>query len=349
MRSEGWRFSFYQAVWLLGQLNEDAAPVGGLGPVSKEAIRFRPDIEMGFPATDVRRIRQHIDPVTDRTYDQIDVTFLGLYGVTTPLPLHYATRILKDEQKYEEPASANGDPQPRPKCSPVREFLDVIHHRLIALFYRSWLKYRYERSFGDGRADQLTECLLNLVGMSSSQSADNHVSPVKMIRYAGLLTQKPRSASGLQGLLGDYWSASDVDVVVEQFDGRWVAIDPLDQSQLGIRNFSLGVDLTVGSQIYDLAGAFKVIMGPLDWATYLEFLPDGSKFAQTQELIRLYASDPLVPSIELRLKAGEIPETQLTSDSFAGRLGYTSWIRTAEMDETAVSFVADDTERSHAA
>ncbi len=72
----------------------------------------------------------------------------------------------------------------------------------------------------------------------------------------------------------------------------------------------------------------------------MSFLPDGPRFAETRSVTALFCADPLSFSVEMKLHAGEIPEMRLTSDEQAGRLGYTSWARTAEIPETSVLFFA---------
>jgi type VI secretion system protein ImpH len=91
----GWEFDFFPAVWLLERFAAGGAPVGEVGPVSAERIRFRPEVSMVFPATDVRRVAVVDGPSEDESIYQIDVTFMGLYGVSTPLPLHYAVDVLR--------------------------------------------------------------------------------------------------------------------------------------------------------------------------------------------------------------------------------------------------------------
>ena len=89
-----------------------------------------------------------------------------------------------------------------------------------------------------------------------------------------------------------------------------------------------------------LSGAFNITIGPMDWATYLTFLPGEARYARTRALVELYCADPFSFTVELKLAAGEVPETQLSSDENAGRLGTTSWVRTDEMPETSVTFDA---------
>ncbi len=345
--SSGWQFDFFQAVWLLERHAEAEASVGQRGPVAKEPLRFRPDPSLGFPATDVRQIVECHSPDSEDVYYQVDVNFLGLYGTSTPLPLHYAVDILRavehaaalPEQAVETarsllpPESAEADSG----TAPARDFLDVFHHRLLSLFYRSWLKYRYDRTFGMPRRDDVTDYLLWLIGCAPDWDRDKlGVSPARMLRYAGSLTQHPKSAAALEGMLNDYWP--DYMVEVEQCIGRWVTIAPDDLNSAGVLNSGIGVNLTVGEQVYDLSGSFNVVVGPVDWGTYLLFLPDGPYFAETSGVVELYCTDPLAFTVEVKLHSGEVPVMRLSSDGEAGQLGYTSWLRTDELPETSVTF-----------
>ena len=345
--TSGWKFDFFQAVWLLERFCAGRTPVGGRGPVSDEPIRFRPHVSMGFPPTDIRRITAQPWNLGGDPVYQIDVTFMGIYGVSTPLPLDYAVGILRSVEPYVEPSAEEGGDSAEEsspataaesEATPVRDFLDVFHHRLVSLFYRGWTKYRYDVTFSTPGRDNVTDYLLWLIGCARDyDEALLGVSPVRLLRYAGLLTQHPEPAVALEGMLDDYWGGFPVKV--EQCVGRWVPLAKVDLNVLGVDNSSLGVNLTVGEQVYDLSGAFNVALGPLDWNTYVTFLPGQPGFEQTRSLVRFYCSDPLSFTIEVKLLGGEVPDMQLSSDETASRLGYTSWAQAGESPETSVTFV----------
>ncbi len=441
---EGWKFDFFQAVRIIERFTRDRESVGRRGPVANEAIRFRPHISLGFPSTDVRKITKCYDPEKDQHYYLIDVTFFGLYGVSTPLPLHYAIDMLRavsrdaeaEETSDKAPGSRRVERQTDtshtgiPDASPARDFLDILHHRMISLFYRAGTKYRYATTYGQHDRDEITNYLRLFIGsprlISQSQaftpptvpqaftppqvSTDAQMphpgtppesvdpekgtwglSPNRLLRYAGALTQKPRSATLLEGILEDYWDG--ILFHVEQFIGRWIPLDIRDMTRmesaaatsgisdsagrsksqtggqtakttrpnagrlvprgcsasqdawtppagvrLGSPNNRLGVDTIVGEQVYDLSGAFRIDIGPVDWKTYLTFLPDGEAFTETRSLVQLYTIDPLAYTMEVTLLAGEAKPMMLGVDPDMGRLGYTSWICTESPGEATVGF-----------
>jgi type VI secretion system protein ImpH len=340
LRRRAWEFDFFQAVWLLERYGGAGVPVGERGPQARERLRFRPDVSLSFPATDVARLHTFRDPLTDEERLLLEVHFLGLYGVSTPLPLHYAVSVVRATEAVGTEEAGGAPPDEGvlvPGSHPVRDFLDLFHNRLIALFYRSWLKYRYERAFPLQQRDVITGYLLWLIGCAPEWTeATLGVPPVRLLRYAGTLTQHPRSATTLAGLLWDWWGG--IPVRVEQFVGQWVPLDPADLNRIGLRNSRLGVDLTVGDQVYDLAGAFQIAIGPVDWDTYVTFVPGGSRFQQTCDLARLYCCDPLAFNLHVTLEPGQVPPLPLVSDARAGALGLTTWLCSGDVGEVSVSF-----------
>lgn len=341
----GYEFDFFQLVWLIEQLRNDDKPVGGRGPVSEEPIRFRPAVSMGFAPTDVRHVTEYVDPSSDRSTYILDVAFMGLYGVSTPMPLHYAIDVLRSVDPY-DPAAEDSDgarSQSTTKkdelveSAPTRDFLDVFHHRIISLFYRAWLKYRFDKAFPVTGRNDVTDYMFWFIGCPSHYDRETlGVDPIRLLRYGGILTQHPRSGITLEGMLDDYWDGLDVEV--EQFVGRWVPLASVDMNVSGQLNCTLGDDLIIGDQMYDLSSTFNVVIGPMDWTTYVAFLPDGQQFAETVSLIRLYSADPLAFTIQATLLDDQVPETKLTSGDDAGRLGYTTWLRTDEVGSASVTF-----------
>jgi len=345
LESRPWEFDFFQAVWLLERFSGSDVPVGGRGPVSQETLRFRPDVNLAFPSTDVRSVVRRDPGDGYAPYHRIDVAFMGLYGVSSPLPMHYAVDVLRSvDQAHPQPgvqggpAAADADPYAEePDRSPTRDFLDVFNHRLISLFYRAWLKYRFDRAFAVRGRDQIIGYLRWLIGCPPHyDEAALGVPPLAMIRYAGVLTQHPRSAATLEGVLTDY--GEGVPARVRQCQGRWVALDVHDLNEIGVRNCTLGQDLTVGEEVYDRSGAFGITLGPVDWRTYVAYLPEEPRFQQTCALTRLYCVDPLSFDVQLVIEAHEIPEMVLSSGDDAGRLGRTAWTRTDRKARTSVTF-----------
>ncbi|MCY3141756.1 hypothetical protein ECE24_00155, partial [Acinetobacter baumannii] len=88
---------FYRFCQLL-EKNHPKAPIIGSGwLVGDEPIRFRPHPGMGFPAGEIRGMD---DPEPPRP-PAVRVTFMGLYGVESPLPTHYSDDIAQRREGVE--------------------------------------------------------------------------------------------------------------------------------------------------------------------------------------------------------------------------------------------------------
>lgn len=346
---EGHRFDFFQIVWMLQRFMDDKSPVGHDGPIAREPLRFRPHLSMGFPATDVRRISPMEDGDGRLDRFRLDATFLGLYGVTTPMPLNYAVRVLRTVQEQNRSAGVELGPQRGGaaqesdtffQSSPLRDLLDLIHHRILSFFFRAWLKYRHYATFCLPQADPISDHLSWLIGCPPHfDDAALGVPRLQLIRYAGMLTQHPRSAASLEGMLRDFWPGLPFET--RQAVGRWVALPPSNLHRMGGANSTLGVDINVGEQVFDLSGAFDIILGPVDWPTYLAFLPDTGEFKRIHALTRLFCIDRLGFSVEIQLLPNQVPEMTLGGPGPGSRLGYTSWVRTGDMGPVSVRFEAE--------
>ena len=122
--THGHEFSFAQ-VMRLARMYLGAGGARELPEVPwQERVRVRPDLSLAFPAADVARVERTGQNGADLL---VTTTFLGLYGVSSPLPTHY-TEDLMDEAAADSSVS--------------RDFLDIIHQRLYQLYFQCWSKYR---------------------------------------------------------------------------------------------------------------------------------------------------------------------------------------------------------------
>lgn len=308
-------YSFFQLVALLERLCRPKASVGSDGPAEGEVLRFRPELSFAFPVSDIAGLEQvRKDPPQFR----LTTRFFGLYGTTSPLPPFYTEDLMAQEEGEE----------------PVRSFLDLFHHRLLSLFYRCWVKYRYPVQFEASGEDRFSERMFAFIGLGTKELAQETGLPrTRLLRYVGLFSQRPRSASALEGLLSDFFDG--IEVHLEQCTGRWVSIPREQQSALGRRNCGLGRDCTLGNKVLSRQSSFRLSMGPMSQDAFLRFLPGSEDLAMLWALVRLFAQDRFDADLELLLRGGEAPAVCLTSKEGNGlrsRLGQTTWLPTKSGD-----------------
>ncbi len=314
---EGHRFSFFQAVRMIQHLHPEAAPVGHQGPVERECIRFRPPLDLAFASSDVAGIQQI--PAERGTRFEVASAFLSLYGAVSPLPAYYTEELFDAEEG-----------------SLSRGFLDLFHHRALSLFYRVWEKYRYAVRFASGGTDFYSRRLLALLGLDLALFPKDHRIPaVRLLAFAGLLTQLPRSAASVRGVLAEHFEGTPIDV--EPFVGRWIPVAPDQENRLARRNTRLGEDLTLGGRVFDRGGTFRVGVGPVGLDDFMAFLPPGQRMPEMRELVDLLNSDGLDCEVELRLREEEVPPLQLSTRT--SLLGWTTWLGRRPGMETRVRFL----------
>ena len=204
-------FGFFQAVRLLQRLRPERSTVGRFAHPDNEVVRFGVNAGLAFPAGEIQELSGKPD---DGPWD-MNVNFMGLVGHMGVLPHHYSTLVIQRDRNRDHALHA---------------FLDLFHHRLIALFYRAWERYRFYVPFERGEGDRVTDHLFDLMGLGNAGAREAlGIDPDALLGYVGLLGPHQRSAGALQQLLEDYF---EVPVEVEQFVGAWY--DMSDSAQCKI-------------------------------------------------------------------------------------------------------------------
>ncbi|HSN97674.1 MAG TPA: type VI secretion system baseplate subunit TssG [Candidatus Nanopelagicales bacterium] len=308
-RQDARRFSFFRLVYLLERLFPATPPVGRLGPASEERIRLRSDPSLTFASSDVSEV-ELVKYGDGAERARISVTFMGLYGATSALPTHFAEDIAL--------AEFQGGPQP------IRELLDVLHHRILALFYRTWAKYRLPVTYRRGGADAFTSRMFCSVGVDGFRpGSQTPVDRFFFLRYASILASKSRSARGLEVVLKDMFG--DMGIQIEQFVGHWTLIEKPNRNKLGVQNHQLGQSLTIGRYVYDGSGRFNIHIGPVSYDDYLSLLPGGHRQPILRGIIDTFTPGMHDVMLEISVKTEDAPRYQLGS-ARAATLKRTTWL-----------------------
>jgi type VI secretion system protein ImpH len=311
-------FHFIQAMWLIGRALPEAVPIGHQGPPDREPVRLTPSVSLAFPPCDIESMEE--DPEARPPY-HVYTTFLGLYGAHSPLPSFYAEEILH--------RSDEGD-------DPVRGFLDIFNHRLLSLLYRGMLKFRGHLLFDSTAGDEFSWRLFALSGLSAHGLAEASGLPkTRLLQFAGLWCQLPRSAAALQAMLSTYLGLACVEVQQNVF--RWVYLDPSARFRLGVQSNRLGDDAIAGRRIPDHTGKFRVSIGPVEYETYREYLPGTDKANALARLARLGSGGWLAFDLEVILRGEDTPRLAVVL-SAEGQLGLTAGLFSRPAENLGVVF-----------
>ncbi len=309
---EGYRFDFFQAIRLLEQYAEDATAPGEVTDIREERVRLRPHEGLVFPAADVRRVSP---PTADGTAAEVTSTFLGLYGIDSPLPYYLYEDLDSDEEDV----------------LPLRDFLDIFNHRLYAFFYRAWRKHRPGIFGKPGRTDEHGRRALSIAGLPLSIASDA-AKIDDLLAVAGHLASPIRNAQGLRRLLREVFDELPVRII--ENIKRWVSLPyrpRMGRPENG-NGLLLGRTTTIGERVLDVAGMFRIEIGPMSLEQFKSFLPREASARLLDEIVRLYAPDHLHYDVRLLLHADEIPSCSLGDGGV--RLGMNSWLGQPESDVT---------------
>lgn len=303
--SEYYRFSFFKAVALLEASGSGTKPLGEALVPSEEAVRFKVKPGSIFPASDISRLEK----TEERRAATMEVAFMGLIGPSGTLPYWYNELALERIRKRD---------------ASLVDFLDIIHHRMISLFYLAWKRHRFPENYREGAGDRLSGYLLNLTGLGQPGPDTGFAEEIPAY-FSGLLS---RSVSSLAGLKATLEFFTGCRVGIRQFVERMLLISAADRTRLGRSNGRLGENAVCGGRFRDCQSNFGIDLGPMGFGAFLRFLPGGDLHRQTFALVRFIAGTTLEFNVRLILNRRELPPLALGGNKTPAspRLGWSTWI-----------------------
>jgi len=278
---------------------------------AQEVLRLGQDPELAFAPAALESFS-----IGARPAPRLGVRFFGLLGPQGPMPLHF-TEYVRERLRFRGDAT-------------LARFLDIFHHRLLALFYRAWAQAQPTVHHDRPGDDRFGAWLGAAFGAQDAGPAPRALPERARLFQAGLLGSRSRHAEGLVKVLRQYF---DVPVRIEQHVAQWLVLHDDDRSRLGFSRSrperrdaaapQLGVSATSGSKCRDRQYKFRVALGPLTLARYDDFLPGGRAWSRLREWVQHYAGLDLRWDVELTLAADQVPEPRLGR---AVRLGVSTWI-----------------------
>jgi len=322
-----WRFEFFQAVRMLELwLERKGMPREGL---VANYLRFQNSTSLGFPASQLEAIATEPrglprDALTlgaalqagTLRYVHLTPAFMGLLGGNGVLPAHYTERIA-EHQAWQRDEGA-------------RALLDTFSNRSLALFYQAWCKYRLALKYQPGGRDGFLPLLLSIAGLGSDalrrRLAGDEAGAVldESIGYfAASLRHRPASAPQMARVLSEYFGHS---VSAEQFIGSWYPL-PLDQQTvLGHPTAVLGSSAMAGGRVWQRDLRLRLVIGPLDHAGFVAFLPGGRAARALKSLVTMFTGVTLEYEVALVLRAADVRSVRMVPGQTLGRLGWDAYL-----------------------
>lgn len=304
---------FYRLCQLLEQCHPGKPVTGSTWQVRHEPVRFRPHPGMGFPASEIRGAEQPEHPHLPPT---IRVTFMGLCGITSPLPTHYIDDIAQRREGWEATA----------------DFLDIFNHRLIAQYYRIWRKYSYPATFEAGGKDRTSQYLLGLAGLGIDGCAEGIGTPVsRFLALLPVMLLPGRTAEGLASLV--HLLAPDTKATVWHHDKRRIPLKkPLT---LNLRQpATLKNRPVMGSYATDVNSQVLLQLSTHNPDEVQGWLPGGQLHTDLMALLHVYLGAHLDVRLQLCIDRSLLPPATLSCHpgKRAPQLGRTAVMRPLNPD-----------------
>jgi type VI secretion system protein ImpH len=297
-----YRYDFYQTLRRLECLFDDKPRWGrALRPID-EPVRLGQDPDLTFAPSPLASFETRGDRPP-----RLQVRLFGLFGPNGPLPIHlteYAHERLQN----------SGD-------STLSRFLDIFHHRFLALFYRAWAQAQPTANHDRPRDDRFTNYIGTFIGIAPASFRDRDALPdLAKLFHVGSLIRQVRNTEGLTQIIEHFFR---VPVRIEEFVGQWLRLDTGERTFLSSMNAPLGEGAVLGSRVWDRQHKFRIHLGPLTLERYESFLPGGATLRKLVDWVRMYLCFELDWDVCLLLKRDEVPPLVLGGGT---RLGWTTWL-----------------------
>lgn len=304
LRREPRRFSLFAALRLLERADQNRPRIGEARRPAEEWVRIEQLPHLTFAPSDVTSA----EPSSGGRM-RIQQLGFGIFGPNGALPTHLTEHAFERRRHHEDGA--------------LTDFVNVFQHRMATLFYRAWAEADPVASHARPEDDDFARYAGALIGLpgDSGLKRDSVADFGKLFR-AGLLASASRSADGLEALLSDYFQQT---IRVRQFVGGWLRVPVELRTRIGTKDGHaiLGNTATLGASSWQCQSRFEIVVGPLRFEDFLQFLPGSRALRALGDLVRLYTSGEWSWQVRLLVDAGDAPGVSLGK---VGRLGWTSWL-----------------------
>lgn len=221
--------------------------------------------------------------------------------MASPLPGYYTEELL-DEEWEEREAS--------------RYFLDVIHQHLYPLLYKAWVKYRFAHNAVETNDEAYWEIMYSILGLPEEFREFGDLSG-QFLKYAGIISQRPKTQLGLKVILSDYLKPLKIEVDVQPCVSREVPIVEHQRCKLSDINNVLGGNCVIGEQVSDRSGKYSLHFGPLSSEQFQELLTNKKHIRFIRTVSNVFLVQPLQCDIVLHLDKGAVSPVCLGEQGYS--------------------------------
>lgn len=264
---------------------------------SYHEIIFVANMDLAFPVSDIAKLstEKHIIKVTQNL-----MSLIGQNG------------ILPDELTELLLSAINN------KDFILRDFLDIFNSIILKQYYKAWKSTRFFINYEQSIHDYTLKLLHALVGISFHPYDKSLIE--LCLYHAEIMHYRVRCKEGLKALLQNYFNVS---VSIQDLSGSWLIIDKEEHTRLNHLN-QLGATAMLGSRSWCMDNNINIMIGPLEYSVYLEFLPNTEKLSMLKKIITLYCGHDYTYQIKFKINSTTVKVTRLDK-SYKFHLGWNTW------------------------
>lgn len=320
LQEQPYKFGFYQTLRRFECVYQHKPRFGASLRPAEDAVRLIQEPSLAFAPSTLASFK----PGREGSASRLAVYFFGMFGPNGPLPLHL-TEYARDRLRNSD------DPT-------FSEFLDIFHHRLLSLFYRSWANAQPTVNFDRPEQDRFSIYLGALfgLGMPSLRNRDE-IPDLTKLYFTGRLSSQTRNAEGLVAMIKRFFN---LPAEIEQFVGEWMKL-PVDcRCRLGVtpQTGTLGANVVIGDYVWQCQQKFRIILGPLDFNDYERLLPGRESGKRLRAMVRNYVGDSMNWDVNLVMKKENVRPLRLGDDDL---LGWNTWLGSRTGDEDVHDLVLE--------
>lgn len=291
MEADLTRMNFYRFCQLLEKQHPDRPLLGSSSHPQDDAVRFSPWPGMGFPASELKSLEYSEDDAG--AAPKVRTTFMGVYGVDSPLPTAYLDDISQRREGHEA----------------LQDFLDIFSHRILTQFYRIWRKYSYPATFESGGTDSISQSLLGLVGLGIPGTASYIATPVsRFLALLGVLRQPAKTQEGVQAIVR--LLAPETQARVSPY-----CLRPINISQplafYGEQDVLLDGNTPLGDEVMDTSSQLLIELMTGCEREAQGWKPDGQLYQDFLVMLRVYLGWRFKAKIRLTVSTALLPVVPL--------------------------------------
>lgn len=303
------KFDFFE---LLRRLEKGGNLFGHSGRPDREPARLGQHVRLGFAVQDVA----HFQEATEHDAAKVTVSNLGLLGPEGPMPLHLTRWVLdRLSQRWFSGADAR-----QTSDTTFVDFVNILQHRMIALFYRAWADatpaVQLERIEG-GRVRAMLQAMGG-IGLPGTRGGSPALETVKL-SHAGALANQVDGPERLTQFLA---ASFKVPVKLKEFVGAWLPMPKLLETRLGRVHAELGKGATIGPRIFSRLHRIELRIGPIGLEDYKSFLRGGKRLEIFKRAVRDLVGEQFDVDLRVVLARAEVPGARIG----ATELARTAWL-----------------------